>query len=203
VQQFSNNVKALHEKHGPFPPHRIYNVDETGLSTVHVPPQIFTPRGIKQLGSMTSGERGQNITMISAINVVGNHLPPMLIFPRVHFKNFMLKGAPDGSKRGANPSVWSNERLFIEFLDYLIEHAKPSKEEPVLLFLDNHESHVNVPVIKKGRDTVVIMVTFPPHTSHKLQPLDRTVFGSFKLHYNRAVSDWMSSNPGKHFQYMK
>jgi hypothetical protein len=79
----------------------------------------------------------------------------------------------------------------------LIEHAKPSKEEPVLMFLDNHESHVNVPVIKKARDTGLIMVTFPPHTSHKLQPLDRTVFGSFKLHYNRAVSDWTSSNPGK------
>jgi hypothetical protein len=83
VQQFFNNVKAIHEKHGPFPPHRVYNVDETGLSTVHVPPKMLA---IKQLGSMTSGERGQSITMIAAINAVGNHLPPMLIFPRVHFK---------------------------------------------------------------------------------------------------------------------
>jgi hypothetical protein len=139
---------------------------------------------------MTSGERGQNITTIAAINAVVNHLPPMLIFPRAHFKNIMLKGAPVGSKGGANPSGWSNERLFfIEFLLHFIEHAKPSKEEPVILFLDNHESHVNVPVIKKARDTGIIMVTFPPHTSHKLEPLDRTVFGSFKLHYNRAVSN--------------
>lgn len=41
------------------------------------------------------------------------------------------------------------------------------------------------------------MLTFPPHTSHRLQPLDRTIFGSFKLHYNRAVNDLMSSNPEK------
>jgi hypothetical protein len=109
----------------------------------------------------------------------------------------MLKVAPVGSKGGANPSGWSNERLFVEFLDHLIEHAKPSKEEPVLLFLDSHESHANAPVIKKAHDTGIIMATFPPHTSHKLQPLDRTVFGSFRLHYNRAVSDWMSSNSGK------
>jgi hypothetical protein len=143
----------------PFPPHRIYNVDEIGLSTVHVPPKILAPRGIKQLGSMTSGERGQNITMIAAINAVSNHLQPMLIFPRVHFKNLMLKGVPVGSKRVANPSGWSNKRLFVEFLDHLIEHAKPSKEEPVLLFLDIHESHV--PFIKKARDTGMIMVTFP------------------------------------------
>jgi hypothetical protein len=89
VQQLLNNVKAVHEKLGPFPPHRIYNVDETGLSTVHVPPKILASKGIEQLGSMISGERGQNVTLISAINVVGNHLPPMLIFPRVHYKEFI------------------------------------------------------------------------------------------------------------------
>jgi hypothetical protein len=135
-------VKAVRENHGPFPTHRIYNVDETGLSTVHVPPKIEAPKGIKQLCSMTSGERRQNVTLIAAINAVGNHLPQMLIFPRVHYKEFMLKGAPAESKGGANSSGWSNERLFMEFLDHLIEHAKPSQEEPVL-FLYNHESHVN------------------------------------------------------------
>jgi hypothetical protein len=108
----------------------------------------------------------------------------------------MLKGAPVENKGGANPSGWSNERLFMEFSYNFIEHAKPSKEEPVLLFLDNHESHVNVPVKKKASDTGII-ITFPPHTSHKLQPLDQTVFGSFKLHYNRAVNDWISSSQGK------
>jgi hypothetical protein len=120
VQQFFNNVKAVHEKHGPLPPHRIYNVDETGLSIVHMPPKILALKGIKQLGSVTSGERGQNVTLIAAIHAVGSHLPQMLIFPRVHYKEFMLKGAPVESKGGASPSGWSNERLFMEFLDHLI-----------------------------------------------------------------------------------
>jgi hypothetical protein len=61
VQQFLNNVKAVHEKHGPFPPHRIYNVDETGLSTVHVPPNIVAPKGTKHLGSMTSDEGDKTV----------------------------------------------------------------------------------------------------------------------------------------------
>jgi hypothetical protein len=138
-------VKVVHEKHGPFPPHRIYNVDETGLSTVRVPPKIVAPKGTKQLGSMTSGERGQNVTLIAAINAVGNHLPPMLIVFRVYYKEFMLKGAPVESKGGANPSGLSNERLFMEFLDHFIEHAKSLKEEPVLLFLDNHEKSCQCP----------------------------------------------------------
>jgi hypothetical protein len=51
------------------------------------------------------------------------------------------------------------------------------------------------------RYTGKIMITFPPLTSHKLQSLDQIVFGSFRLHYNRAVSDLMSSNPGKTISY--
>ncbi|KAJ8894679.1 hypothetical protein PR048_007344, partial [Dryococelus australis] len=41
------------------------------------------------------------------------------------------------------------------------------------------------------------MLTFPPHTSRKLQPLDKTVFGPFKQFYNVAWNEWMLSNPGK------
>lgn len=197
VQTFFDNLKKVHEKYGPFPPHRIFNVDETGLSTVHIPPKILAPKGIKQLGSATSGERGQNVTLIAAISAVGNHLPPMFVFPRVHFKDYMIKGAPVGSKGSANQSGWSNETLFLEWLDFFIEHVKPSVEEPVLMVLDNHESHCSLAVIEKARTYGVKMLTFPPHTSHRLQPLDCTVFGSFKLNYNKAVSDWMSVNPGK------
>lgn len=197
VQLFFNNLKRVFAKYGPFEPHQIYNVDETGMSTVHVPPKILAPKGIKQLGSVTSGERGQNVTLIAAVNAIGNHLPPMFVFPRVHFKEFMLKGAPVGSKGSANQSGWSNEKLFLDWMDFFIEHVRPSKEQPILLILDNHESHVSVAVTKKARLSGIHMLTFPPHTSHRLQPLDRTVFGSFKSHYNRAVNDWMSCNPGK------
>lgn len=40
------------------------------------------------------------------------------------------------------------------------------------------------------------MLSFPPHCSHKLQPLDRTVFGPFKRVVNSASSAWMVNHPG-------
>jgi len=46
-----------------------------------------------------------------------------------------------------------------------------------------------------GRKHGTVMVTIHPHTSHKLQPLDRTVFGSFKKYYNSALDNWMKENP--------
>ena len=43
------------------------------------------------------------------------------------------------------------------------------------------------------------MVTIHPHIFHKLQPLDRTAFGSFKRYYNLALDNWMKENSGTIF----
>lgn len=190
-----NNYKAALEKCPPLPAVNIWNCDETGLTTVHVPPKILATKGSKQVGSMTSAERGANITMIAAVNAGGGFVPPMFIFPRVNFKDFMLTGAPPGSIGGANPSGWSNEKLFIQFFKHFLQYAKPSKDSPCILLMDNHESHISVPVIQLAKDNGVILVTFHPHTSHKMQPLDRTVFGAFKTYFNTAMNEHMIS-PG-------
>lgn len=196
VTSFFNNYKLVLSRN-EFPPHKIWNCDESGFPTVHVPPKIIGPKGIKQLGQMTSGERGQNVTCIAAISASGNHIPPMLIFPRVNFKAHMLKGAPVGSIGGANSSGWSNGQLFLEFLEHFKNHVKPSVEDPIILLLDNHDSHVNIPVIEFCKMNGIILVSFHPHTSHKMQPLDRTVFGPMKTYYNAACSEWMLIHPGQ------
>ena len=41
------------------------------------------------------------------------------------------------------------------------------------------------------------MLSFPPHCSHKLQPLDRTVYGPLKRYYNAACDGWIVSNKGR------
>lgn len=63
-----------------FGPDQIYNLDETGNSTVHVPLKVLSLKEEKQVGSMTLGERGLNITVIAAVNAIGNHIPPMSIY---------------------------------------------------------------------------------------------------------------------------
>ena len=43
----------------------------------------------------------------------------------------------------------------------------------------------------------VVLLTIPPYTSHKLQPLDKAMYGPFKSSHNRSMDNWMRSNPGK------
>ncbi|CAH1954840.1 unnamed protein product [Acanthoscelides obtectus] len=127
----------------------------------------------------------------------GNAIPPMLIFPRVHFKANMLKGGPVGSIGAANPSGWSNVDLFYKFMQHFANHVKPNIEKPTIILLDNHDSHISISTIDFCKANGIMLVTFHPHTSHKFQPLDRTVFGPLKTYYNKACSEWMLMHPAQ------
>lgn len=40
-----------------------------------------------------------------------------------------------------------------------------------------------------GRENSILLLTFPPHCSHRLQPLDVGVYSSFKNYYNQQCSN--------------
>ena len=63
--------------------------------------------------------------------------------------------------------------------------------------MDNHESHVSMASVQLAKQNGLNILTIPPYTSHRLQPLDRSVFGPLKSRYNQAMDEWMRSNPGK------
>jgi hypothetical protein len=54
-----------------------------------------------------------------------------------------------------------------------------------------------VEAIDIAKENGIVMLTIPPHTSHRLQPLDKSVFGPFKAAYNRPMDAWLRSYPGK------
>ncbi len=61
---------------------RIWNMDETGISSVHKPVNIIASKGVRSVGKVTSGEPGQTITVICAMNAAGTFAPPAFIYPR-------------------------------------------------------------------------------------------------------------------------
>ena len=103
----------------------------------------------------------------------------------------MLKGAPPGSQGSATPSGWSNEEIFVDYLQHFIHYVKPSPDEPVVMILDNHGSHISIPAITCAKTSGIIMISIPPHTSHKMQPLDKTVLTLSRANIpNLLVSGW-------------
>lgn len=175
---------------------RIFNLDETGTTTVQTPRNVLAPKGIKQLNKVTSGEKGTLVTTCVIISASGAAIPPVMVFPRVHFKEHMLMGAPPGTLGLATPSGWMNGKLFSDVIRHFVKHTQSSKENPTLLILDNHESHLAIDALDIAKENGVTMLTIPPHCSNRIQPLDVCVFKSFQAYYNAAVDSWMLHHPG-------
>ncbi len=57
VGLFFNNLERVMFKYR-FGPNNIWNMDETGVTTVHKPNKVVARKGHKQVGSLTSAERG-------------------------------------------------------------------------------------------------------------------------------------------------
>lgn len=159
-------------------PEQIWNVDETGISTVQKPRNVVAAKGVKQIGSVTSGERGSLVTMCAAVSATGNSVPPVCIFPRQNYH--FIRDGPTGCVSVTHPSGWMTTKNFLIFMKHFAKHVRPSKEKKnALLLLDNHHSHLGIETLNFAKENGIIMLSFPPHCSRKLQPLDRTVFGPF------------------------
>ncbi|XP_031334629.1 uncharacterized protein LOC116164573 [Photinus pyralis] len=176
----------------------IYNCDETGITVI--PKQhsrIIANRGQRQVGVLTSAERGNTVTAEICCSAAGNYMPPLLIFPRKKKQQEFELGLPPGGWAAANESGWMNTEVFFEWFKKFIQFSNAKKDYPVLLLFDGHASHTkNLEVIDLARENGVILC-FPPHCSHKLQPLDIAFMRPLSLYYEDEVRKWLRSNPGK------
>ena len=55
------------------------------------PDRIVAERGVKQVGAITSGERGKLVTLTIAVSASGNMIPPFFVFQE---SNFMIIFCP-------------------------------------------------------------------------------------------------------------
>lgn len=188
VAAFFGKLKLLMDTY-KFAPQNIYNMDETGVTTVQIPDRVVARKGVKQVGRIVSAERGTLVTAAVAVSAIGNLVPPFFVFPRKKFKSNFLIGGPTGCAGACNPSGWMNAEHFHQYLVFFQSHAHASLENPVLLILDNHESHLSIRGLDFCKENGIIVLSLPPHCSHKLQPLDRSVFGPFKKVVNTTCDN--------------
>ncbi|CAF4919927.1 unnamed protein product [Pieris macdunnoughi] len=142
-------------------------MDETGVTTVQdtyrkkYSAYIYY-RGRKRIGAVTSWERGKN-----------RHSPQL------------EKDGPPGAVYTCSHNGWTNSSIYIKWLRHFIDYSKPTTEQPVVLIMDNHNSHCTFEAWEVVKANHVVMLSIPPHSSHRLQPLDVTFFGPFKRAYNK------------------
>jgi hypothetical protein len=85
---------------------------------------------------------------------------------------------------------------FVRYEMHFVARAKPSKERPIVPLLDNYDWHLFTDTIDYCKQNGVTFLIFPPHCSHKHQPLERYVSGSLMTYVKRAYDTRITNNPG-------
>ena len=193
ITHFYNMLGDLMEKHR-FSPNNMYNADETGITTVTDPGKVLAKKGQRRVGAVTSGERGTNITVMCAMSASGNYIPPMFIFPRQRMTPLLEKDGPPGALYTNSKNGWINEQLFVDWLQHFAAYVKPTQESPVLLILDNHSSHISLPAFNYCKENHIVVLSIPPHSSHRTQPLDVSFYGPLKAAYRHECNRHMKTH---------
>ena len=121
---------------GPIDGDRIWNMDESGLTVVHKPGRIVAKKGQKQVGKVTSDERGKTVTIICSMNAGGRYLAPFMIYTRKKMNEHLLVSSPPGTVGELTDSGWTNSKGFVQWLNHFVEAVKPTPGKKVVLFVD-------------------------------------------------------------------
>ena len=174
---FKAYVEAV-ERHS-FMPARIFNLDESGLSTVMKPCKVVCERG-RPVASQVARERGNHMTFVGIINAAGHGFPPVFIIARKKMNADFLRGTIAGTTVLLQSNGWMDHERFVETLKHLHKVSYSSVENKILLIMDNAECHMSIHAVEYVIQHGIRIVTLPPHITAKLQPLDVSVFGPFK-----------------------
>ena len=178
---------------------RIYNMDQSGISVVQKSCQNVIGLKCKhQIRSISSAERGINTTIVCCNNAAGQYVPPHVIFKRKRMPAELSKGSPIGSVVTCNDSGLMDADTFTKWLQHFVHFVKPTADKKVFLVLDGHNTHVkNLKAIELARKENVIMLCLSPHSTLKIQPLDRTLFKPLHIYYDQAAERCLRTHVGR------
>ncbi|KAJ4430468.1 hypothetical protein ANN_22684 [Periplaneta americana] len=160
-------------------PESIYNCDETGFPLNNTAQNhIIAKKGSKQVISKTCVEKGENVTVLACTSPVGNFISPFVIYKgkRSPSKDVQI-GFPNGTKVITTESGWKTEDAFLLWLQHFERFRAPVSS---VLVLDGHISHKSLRALEFCKEKQIHVICLSSHTTHRLQPLDRSFFKHLK-----------------------
>jgi hypothetical protein len=129
-----------------------------------------------------------------SVGADGFALPPAVIFPSssLTVQHSWLKGfeaKKDCVHFGTSLNGWTNDALGLAWLKQVFDRYTRvrARGKYRLLILDGHGSHVTKAFIEYAHANKILVLLFPPHATHALQPLDVACFRSLAHHYSEEL----------------
>ena len=156
----------------------------------------------KLLGASQDGSR-DFVSLIAGICADGTALPPALIYEGMsnNLQDTWLEDfdvSTDEAYFAVSAKGWTNEDLGVSWLKKVFLRYTSAKAEyhMRLLILDGHSSHVNWRFIEICDQNHVILGVLSLYSTHRLQPLDLSIFSPLSVAYSNAIDSFIQSSGG-------
>src|SRR5450432_1619573 len=148
----------------------------------------------------TDGNR-EFISLLACINADGTALPPALIYQGKSNdlqSSWLDEIGNDLVYFAASENGWSYNSLGSNWLEKVFDPATKAKagRSRRLLIVDGHSSHVNMAFLKLADRMRIIIGIMPPHSTHRIQPLDIGMFGPLSIAYTNQLNQLQHSSLG-------
>jgi hypothetical protein len=93
---------------------------------------------------------------------------------------------------------WSCDLLGQNWLENVFNRLtkEKAKRERRLLIVDGHSSHVNMRFIDYADANRIVLAVLPPHSTHRLQPLDVGLFSPLATFYSQQIDQLLTESQG-------
>jgi hypothetical protein len=157
---------------------------------------VTTSDGLSKAKLAQPGNR-EWATVIQGVNALGWAIPPFIILAaKYHLANWYTEcNLPADWRIATTDNGWTTNEVGLDWIKHFHFHTAPrTKGKYRLLILDGHESHHSTEFERYCQQNNIITLCMPPHSSHKLQPLDVGCFGPLKQAYGRQIEDLMRAH---------
>src|SRR6266536_2884336 len=185
----------------------IYNFDEKGflMGFGRSLKRIMT-RAALESGRITKSKQDGSrefISILACISAIGKWIPPLLIYKGESgdLMTTWVDEVTTDSKAHFTVSHngWSSHAIGLVWLQKVFErYTKPTREtQKRLLIVDGHSSHVNMVFVNWADEHDIILLILPPHTTHRLQPLDVGMFQPLSTNYSIELDEMINESGGR------
>lgn len=132
---------------------------------------------------------------LGRFNAVGDYTPKLVIHMGATIQESRRASIPRDTTLAVSSNSWIKSELFFRWGELFVANLPhlstddPFSQLPHLLVFDGHSTHVqNLPFLHLMEVHNVHVYIIPSHTSHWLQPADKTLFASLKEASNSLVT---------------
>lgn len=172
-------------------PSRVLNCDESFVQFDPPSRKVIDKRGSKNVFEVQNNAK-EGVTVLLTVRADGQKCKPLVVMPYIRIPSHIQSNFPTAQAHLSNtPSGWMHSETFCGYLRMLAKELKESgvnlPDEKVILFLDNHASHVGLEPMKVADELGIYVVALYPNSTFVLQPADVGCFGPLKKYWREAV----------------